>query len=388
MNLATLAARNLTRNRTRVGLTIAGVAVMILGFLLVRTVVWAWQVAAEVATKDRLVTRHKVTFILPLPKRYVEDVRNVDGITVATWANWFGGKDPNDEKNFFANMAVDEKSFLDVYTEIQAPPDQVAAWKGDPQGALVGENLAKRMKLELGQKVTLIGTIFPGDWTFYVRGIYHSTSKAVDNSQFFFHWDYLNNAVPDRRKDQIGWVVARTKDPTRAAEFGAQIDKMFDERDVQTITQDEKAFNNSFLAMFSATLTALDIGSLGILLIMGLILGNTIAMGVRERTYEYGVMRALGFQPSAVFFVILLEALFIGLAGGAVGVALAYPLIQGGLGKFLEENMGGFFPYFRIPELTAVLALVLSTGLGAVGALVPARGAARLSVTNALRRVG
>jgi putative ABC transport system permease protein len=388
VNLATLAARNLTRNRTRIILTILGVAVMVLGFLTIRTVVWAWSVAAEVAAKDRLVTRHKVTFILSLPKRYAEDVAKVDGIQVATYANWFGGKDPNDEQNFFANMAVDEKTFLDVYTEIQAPPDQVAAWKGDPQGVLIGENLAKRMKLELGSRVTLVGTIFPGDWVFTVRGIYHSTSKAVDNSQFFFHWDYLNNALPDNRKDQIGWVVARTKDATRAADFGAQIDKMFDERDIQTITQDEKSFNNSFLAMFSATLTALDIGSLMILLIMGLILGNTIAMGVRERTFEYGVMRALGFQPSAVFFVIVVEAVFIGLAGGLAGLALAYPLVEGGVGRFLEENMGGYFPYFRIPALTAALAVGLSTGLGALAALIPARGAARLTVTNALRRVG
>ena len=141
-------------------------------------------------------------------KKLQDDVRGVEGITVATWAYWFGGKDPNDEKNFFANMAVDEKTFLDVYTEIQAPPEQVEAWKADPQGVLVGENLAKRMKLELGSKVTLIGTIFPGDWTFTVRGIYHSTSKAVDNSQFFFHWDYLNNALPDRRKGRLHLLPA------------------------------------------------------------------------------------------------------------------------------------------------------------------------------------
>jgi putative ABC transport system permease protein len=388
VNFGVLAARNLTRNKLRVGLTVGGVAIAVVAFLLLRTVVWAWNAAAEASAKDRLATRHKISIILNLPKRYADDIRAIPGVKVATWMTWFGAKDPKDEQNFFANMAVDEKTFLDVYTDADVPKDQVEAWKADPQGALIGSMLAKKMGLKLGDKVTLAGTIYPGDWTFNVRAIYTATSKAIDSSQFFFHWDYLNNSLRETRRDQIGWVMSRIDDPSKGGDITAAIDKLFDDRDIQTMTQSEKALNNSFLAMFAAILTALDISSFVILLIMTLLLGNTIAMGVRERTFEYGVMRAIGFLPGHVLTAILLEAVFVGLLGGLVGLAIAYPVVQEGLGRFLEENMGGFFPYFRIQSLTALLAVVLAMGLGTISALLPAWRASKLSVTDALRRIG
>jgi putative ABC transport system permease protein len=124
-----------------------------------------------------------------------------------------------------------------------------------------------------------------------------------------------------------------------------------------------------------------------VLLIMMLILGNTIAMGVRERTNEYGVLRAIGFQPKHIVIFILGEAVTVGLCAGVMGLALAYPLVELGMGRFLEENMGGFFPYFRIEKTTMVAAVVLAMGLSLAASLIPAYRASRLSVTDALRRI-
>ncbi len=120
---------------------------------------------------------------------------------------------------------------------------------------------------------------------------------------------------------------------------------------------------------------------------MMLILGNTIAMGVRERTLEYGVLRALGFAPRHVTIFVMGEALTIGALAGILGLALAFPLI-GGMGRFLEENMGGFFPYFNMSAGIAVAALAIAIGLGVVSSIIPARQASKLSVIDALRRVG
>jgi putative ABC transport system permease protein len=121
---------------------------------------------------------------------------------------------------------------------------------------------------------------------------------------------------------------------------------------------------------------------------MMLILGNTIAMGVRERTLEYGVLRALGFSPGHVRTFVLGEALTIGVLAGVGGLALSYPIVQLGMGRWLEENMGSWFPYFRLNAGTAALAVALSVFLGAASAIIPAMQASKLSVVDALRRVG
>jgi putative ABC transport system permease protein len=181
--------------------------------------------------------------------------------------------------------------------------------------------------------------------------------------------------------------MARVDDPQKSAALSTAIDKIFDEKDVQTVTMSERAMNLSFIAMMSAVLSALDIVSIMILVIMTMILGNTIAMGVRERTQEYGVLRAVGFEPRHVAIFILGEALTVGLVAGLVGLGISYPIVELGMGRWLEENMGGFFPYFRIEPSTMVAAVLLSVALALVASLIPAYRASKLSVTNALRRV-
>jgi putative ABC transport system permease protein len=198
----------------------------------------------------------------------------------------------------------------------------------------------------------------------------------------------LNESLPERRKDLVGWVISRIDNPSQSANLTMAVDKLFDEKDVQTTTMSERSMNNSFMAAFSAILTALNIVSVVALLIVMLILGNTIAMGVRERTREYGVLRALGFTPRHVATFVMGEALTIGVLAGVLGCALSYPVVQLGVGRWLEENMGAFFPYFRVSIETAVVTAILAVVLGAVSAIIPAMQASRLTIIDALRRVG
>jgi putative ABC transport system permease protein len=391
MNMGVVAVRNLGRNKLRTLLTIAGVSVAIVTFILLRTVLSAWTVAADHAAKDRVGTRHKVSFIIPLPKRYLEEIRQIPGVKSAAGANWFGAKDPKHENEFFGSFAVDPKAYLEVYDEIIVPEDQKEAWYQNKTGAVVGDALAKKMGWSVGDRVTLVGTIYPGDWEFVISGIYTAVRKSVDRSSFMFHYDYLNDspaASNANSKDLVGWVVSRIDDPARAAEISQAIDAHFDDRDTQTLSMSERAMNTSFIGMISAVLKAVDAVSLVILAIMVLILGNTVAMGVRERTHEYGVLRAIGFLPKHLAMFVLSEAVAVSVAGGVVGIMISYPFVQEGLGRFLEENMGAFFPFFRIDPKTVVWALVLAALLGLLAAALPAYNASRLKVVDALRRTG
>jgi putative ABC transport system permease protein len=313
----------------------------------------------------------------------------VPGVTKATYANWFGGMDPNNLQDFFATIAVEPRTMLEVYDDLVIDDAQKQAWFADRQGAIIGKSLAGRKGWKVGDKITLMGTIFPGDWTFNVRGIYQGSRQGTDLNQLFFHWDYLNESLPaGPRRDQLGWMIMKIEDEGRGAEVGRTIDAMFEDSENATLTQSELALNRSFMAMFDAILTALNIVSIVILLIMMLILGNTIAMGVRERTREYGTMRAIGFMPSHIARFIQIEAAFIGLVGGGLGVLLGLGFINGVLSPAIaDSSMVAFFPAFHVAPQTILAALGLSVGLALSAASIPAWRASRLHVVDALRQV-
>lgn len=388
MRLSSIGVRNVARNKFRNSLTVLGVGIAILTFVLLQTVLESWSSAAKYAAQDRVATRHKVSFIMTMPLKYSQEIGKVPGIKQSMYASWFGAKDRKHENEFFATLAVQTATLFDVYDEIYVSPAEKQSWFETKQGAIVGDVLAKKLGWKVGDRVTLSGTIYPGDWEFVISGIYTAKRRSIDRSSFFFHYDYMNDAVPQRMKDKIGWIVARIQDPAQAANISTAIDRHFDERDIQTLSQSERALNTSFLGMVSTVLKALDLVSGVILVIMLLILGNTIAMGVRERTHEYGVLRAIGFLPKHIAGFVFGEAMVIGTLGGLFGIALAYPLVERGVGRFIEENMGGFFPYFRIEPSTVVTAMLLSLALGALAAGLPAYRAAKLNVVDSLRRVG
>jgi putative ABC transport system permease protein len=391
MRLASIGVRSVLRNRFRTVLTVFGVAVAIVAFVMLRTVLSSWMAASDFAAKDRVVTRHKVSFIMQMPGKYVTELSQRPGIQRVAPMSWFGGKDPKHEQEFFGTLAVDPDSFLDVYDEVVLEPGIREAWKSNRQGAIIGDSLAKNMGWKVGDRITLQGTIYNGDWTFDIVGVYTAARQSVDRATLYFHYNYLNEWVRKNMPqgvDQVGWIASRIDKGQQAAAAAKEIDAYFDERDVQTLSQDEHAFNSSFLGMLSAILKALDIVSIVIMAIMMLILGNTIAMGVRERTQEYGVLRAIGFLPKHLVMFVLGEAATVGLLGGLAGLALAYPLVERGMGRFLEENMGAMFPFFRIDPQTSVIALVGAVLLGVLAAIIPAYQVSKLEVVASLRKVG
>jgi putative ABC transport system permease protein len=387
MTLTGLALRNLTRNRFRVVLTIFGVSVMILTFLLIRTVNWSWGAAAAYAAKDRVVTRHKVTFVMSLPKRYVSQIKNAPHVKQVTFANWFGAKDPKHDREFFNTLAVDNTTYFDVYSELDVPPDQLSTFQHDKQGAIVGDVLAKKLGWKVGDKIPMESGIYPGDWEFHIDGIYKTKARSVDRSTMLFHWDYMNDALPEARRDGVGWIVSRIDDPSHAADVGVALDKVFDAAETPTLSQDEHSFNTSFMAMFVSVLRAMDIVSGVILVIMTLVLGNTIAMAARERTGEYGVLRAIGFMPGHVVLWVVFESLVMGMVGGALGALFAWPFINLVFGRFIEENMGNIFPAFHLEPSAVATGIAIAAVLGAAAAALPAWQASKMRVVDAVRRI-
>ena len=393
MTLVGLAAKNIGRNKFRTALTVLGVAVAVLTFVFLRTVILAWGGAATLAASDRLITRNKMSMVSHFPIRYADEIRAMPGVKSATHARWFGGSDPKHEKEFFAVYAVDTKSWFETVDDQVIPADQKSNWLQDRQGIMIGDVIAKKLGVSLGDKLILTSGLYDPrageQWSFNVDAIYTAKSKAVDRTTMYFHYEYLNDALNAKTlpPDVIHWVTTLPKTGSTVGEVSRAIDEHFDEKEMQTRSQDERADRTAFLESISAVLSGLDIITVAIMLIMLLILGNTIAMGVRERTNEYGVLRALGFLPRHVALFILGEAMLIGLLGGLLGLLIAVPLIQFGIGPAIEENAGFIFPSFTVHPLIVLAAIVVAVLLGAVAAAIPAYRASRLQIVDALRRV-
>jgi putative ABC transport system permease protein len=389
MTLFGLATRQIRAHRLRNTLTILAVAVAVLAFVVMRTFAWSWTVGASVASKDRIITRHKVTFFHPMPRRYAAEVRDVEGVAATTYALWTDSKSPAHEGEYFPALAVDATTFPLVFDEMSVPADQHEAWMNNRQGAVVGKALATKLGWKPGDRVQLVSGKFPepGEWEFTIEGVYDTTRRSLEQSWFLFHYDYFNATLPPAEQDQANWITSRIENAGEAANVSAAIDARFDVRDTQTLTMTQSAAQTSFLGVVSAVLSTVNIVSGAILLIMMMILGNTIAMGVRARTGQYAVLRAIGFRPHHLLLTILAEGIVIGALGGVLGLAVAYPFVNQALGPFIELNMGNYFPYFQVTPQLAAVAFGLAVGLAALAALLPAISASRLNVISALRKV-
>jgi putative ABC transport system permease protein len=346
----------------------------------------AFAMGVDVSGADRLVVIHKISLIMPLPISYKGRIGAVPGVEAVTHMNWFGGiyQDP---KNFFAQMAVDTPTFLNLYPEYVVPPDQIKAWEADRAGAIVGRDLAKRFGWKIGDKIPIQGTIFSHKdgsrlWTFNINGIYEPGKKGVDATQFFFHYEYLKEAA-SRGGDQVGWYTIRIDDPERAGEISKQIDGMFANSPFETKTSTEKAFAQGF---------ANQIGNIGaivryvvsaVLFGMLLVIGNTMAQAVRERTNELAVLKTLGFSNGLVLFLVIAESCLLALFGAGLGLLFSWGVLTPLVGTMLKQ----FLPVFYIPGWGILLGFGIALLLGLLTGLVPGIQAMRLRIVDALRKV-
>ena len=384
MFVTLLILRNALRHKLRTLLTVAGIVVAIVAFGLLRTVVDAWYAGANASSSARLITRNAVSLVFPLPLTYAQKIRQVDGVASVSWANWFGGVYIS-ERNFFPQFAIDAGSYLDMYPEYVLAADERRAFLADRQGAIAGRKLAQEHGWKVGDAIPLRGTIFPGTWTFTLRGIYQGAEASTDESQFFFHWALLNETMrrqAPRRADQTGVFVVGLEDPQRAADVSAAVDATFRNSLAETLTETEKAFQLGFIAMTEAILLAIEAVSFVIIAIIMAVMANTMAMTARERSAEYATLKALGFSGSFVAALIVAESLAIALFGAFAGIALTFPVA----GVFAGA-VGTLFPVFIVSNATVAMQLAAAVLIGLVAAALPAWRAARVRIVEGLRTV-
>jgi putative ABC transport system permease protein len=379
MKWVLLIFRNLKRKRMRTLLTVGSIAVALFLYGLLVTIETALNMGVEVAGADRLVVRNRISLIMPLPLSYQERIRQLDNVTEATHASWFGGI-YQDAKNFFPQFAIDTPSYRTVFSEFEIPDQEWAAFVADREGAVVGRVTAERFGWEVGDRIPLQGTIWPGTWEFNIRAIYDGSQAEADTSQFWFHWQYLD----ERRQfgdGSVGWYTVKVDDPDRAVAVAKTIDERFSNSAFETSTETEKAFAAGFAKQVgNIRLIVLSIGAV-VLFTLLLVTGTTMAMAVRERTPEIGVLKTLGFGDRGILALVLAESLLLALVGGSIGLALAKLFTMGG------DPTNGLLPVFHLGWDMVAIGFGLAVLVGLAAGLIPATDAMRLRIVDALRRV-
>jgi putative ABC transport system permease protein len=381
--------KNTLRNRRRSILTISSIAVSlcILGVLmaLYQALFFGEPTPAQAL---RLITRHRVSLTQPIPIYYREKIRGIPGVRgVMAW-QWFGGvyKDSRDPNNFFPRFGAEPEFFFQVYPEFKTSDEEKLAFQHERTGAVISRTLANKLNFKLGDRITLVGDIFPVTLDLKVVGIFDEPANA---EILYFNRAYLRDALGagNPQQDMIGAFLIQAESAADVPRIADAVDRQFDSSPFPTRTESEKAFQLSF-ASFVGNLKLFIMAIFGaVTFTVLLVSGNTISMSVRERIREVGILKTLGFTPGAILFIVLGEAAFISVIGGAIGCLLA-----AGICAMMRKGPGGnFMAALRTLEISpSVGALCIATALliGLLSSSLPAWSASRTSILDSLRSTG
>jgi putative ABC transport system permease protein len=388
MKYIPLMLKNVFRKKTRSVLTIISILIPLILICLLDSFLQVLDQPDPSETRGmfRLVTRHKVGLTNPILSSYADKISRLDGVLGVTYFVWFGGTyiDQSAE-NFFPRFAVQPKSLLKVFDDASLVKGSAEEWVNDPSGCLVGEDLVKKFGWKIGDKIVLVGTIYPVTLQLTVRGVYRVSTGASD--ALFFNRKYLEEALPSF-KGKVGTIWTKARDPESATRLATQIDELFENSAYPTKTESEKAFQMGFVSMLGDV--KLLITSMGVIIILVVILisANTIAISARERIREIAVLRTMGFTRIMILFFILGESLIMSTIGGILGVII-FVVGFNPLKSFLTTTpMGGLAEGLAFYPETILLAIVVSIMVGIFSAIIPAIGSSRRSIREGLRYIG
>lgn len=396
MTLLRLVRRNLFSHWVRTTLTVLSIALAVFILCILRSLNVALTAGVEAAAANRLIAQSEVSLFVDLPQSYQAKIDQVEGISEVCKFQWFGGY-YQDPEQMFPQFGVDPEIFMRMYSEVViketlspegAPPE--AAFFADRRACLIGQGLAQRFGWKLGQTVPVIGALFPTvdrkPWEFLVAGIYKPASPNVDSSTLFFHYEYLDEALRSGAAEGPPGVgvyvlgVERGADPVRIM---GDVEALFENGPQVVQCTTEKEFQRQFVGMLGNVPTLLSSIGGGIVFAIALAVLNTMLMAGRERTRDFGILKALGFTDRTTFLVLAAEAVLLCLVGGLLGLFLAW-----GSQPALQLVLGAYFPGYRVSGDTMIYGVIGSLLLGLLAALVPGTRAARLRPVAALRAEG
>lgn len=381
LKLLPLIFSNVLRNRRRTFLTLTSTAISLCLLSLLLSLYYAFFLAdaTSPAAERRLVVRHKVSLTQSLPISHMQRIQSLSAVEKITPWQWFGGKYKDGKgSDFFARVGVDPQHYFEVAPEYAVRPDQLAAFKRSPTAAAATRNLADKLGWRLGERITIVGDIFPVKLELTLVCIFDGPKEA---EEMIFSRDYLRELLGpgSASRDMVGTFSILAKTPEDVPEIGKAVDAMFANSPFPTKTESEKEFGRSFLAFLGNIKLFISAICAAVTFTILLVSANTVAMSVRERTREVAILRTVGLRPGEIMMLIMGESALLSICGGIVGVFLGHALGAAASNGGLQLDVGP-----TIGALTIAMAAVV----GALSAIIPGLIASRGNLVQGLRFVG
>lgn len=366
-----LVLRNVLRTPRRSLLTLFGVAVAIFVYASLQAAVDGILFPVKQASDTRLLNvREKGranVLASRLPERLESTLAGVPGVAAATGVLTDLAIVGAQRVHIFV-YGVEGETYRAV-KGLRVEPADWQSFEDDAQGALVGHLLAEQMGWKKGQTVDLTELSV----TFHVSAILPPQGSDLER-HLVIHRKYLQTAR--NGEGQVTFVLVQPSQGAGDLAVARAIDERQATSDAPTETASEAAYAQKIVEQFVSFVDYLKI--MGVLTIVITLLGaaNAVSMNVRERTAEIGILRTVGYTPSRIVGMLVLEAVLVSTTGGLVGLALA----KGALG-----GRGAVLAGLSLGQDTLVVGFFASVGIGVVGASWPAVSAVRMTIVDALR---
>jgi putative ABC transport system permease protein len=379
--------RNVFRKRLRTTLTASSIVIVLTLIVILASLLQAMQADPSGGRgANRLVVQHATGLgnFLPLSQR--QRIEQIPGVVAVTPELWFGGVYKDDKpENWIGQLSTDPDIYFDkIFDDAKIDPQVNAEWKATRNGFVAGESIAKKHGWKKGEHIVLKGTYIPLNADLVYIGSY----SAGDESNLFFHNEYLNQSDWVLANKVTGLYYVKVDNGEDVPRVAAAIDKMFENSDAPTKTLTEKQFQLQFMEMMGNVKLLINGISIIILFAVTLIVANTVAMSARERVTEIAVMRTLGFGRGHILGFILSESVVMAVLGGILGVLLAKAvIIPAFLAVLSKTSVSVWLVNFRVSGRTWVMACAVSVCVGIFAGFIPAIQSSRLRIVDGLRKV-
>lgn len=380
----TLIRRNLFERRGRTILLIISTTIAFLIFGLLHGFLSLADSFDSPMAQSRLMVVNRTGILRGLPVTYLDQIRGIDGVRAVTPVRLFGGY-VNDRQDNVPLMMVEAESYLAVNPTVTLPADRREAFLGSRDAVIVDEATAAERGWAIGQSVTIRSLFFRDSqgrdsWTFVIAGTFPSQTEDGPQSGMLGHFAYLDEGLAAGR-GLANWFTVVTANPAASDAVARRIDERFANSAAESRTQSEAALAQAFLSQLGdlSTIVTLVVGAAFLALVFAV--GNSIALTIRQRSSQIGVMKVLGFTPARILRMTLAETMLLAGTGAAIGLGLASLLLALAL-----TGMRMPVPSFGLPTITLIVGIGLAALLGLGTGLLPALRAMRVSPAMAFGR--
>jgi putative ABC transport system permease protein len=338
---------------------------------------------SRLTSVSHLVVMSRVNLGAPMPLAHAAQILAVPGVVAVAPVNAIGGtyQRPN---NPIVIIGSDMDAMVKISSDIMITPEAIAAMHRTRAGVIVGVTVAKQYGWKIGDRIPVHGltpkTDGSTDWVFDIVGTY--TLQQPDwATRIFANFDYINEALTTGKNLSVEFYVG-IKDPAKSAAISQAIDDRFANSPDQTTTANEKDFLESTLRQIGDINFLVNGVVAAVMFTLLFLTSNTIAQSVRERTSELAVLKTLGFTDAGVQWLVLAEALFLGLVSAAIGVALASRVLPWVTTSPALSAQG--IGAMHVPGLVYAASAGVAVLLALVSGVPPAVRARRLNIVAAL----